>query len=323
MAHENSPSSVMYADFKDLGLKNRDVALVLMDADRSFGDTTLRDRIESRSQLSRAIVHVAPGEVSAGLFNDFSQSSQTLLSRMASKLRERRQGEVMRFIAERYAGPSAQDMQTALRAYGVDESVYRNAVAHISNLALASAADRALLYLMLFVVTGCTGDPRDGVRMVEEFSAKRVGASFRTTEASVQGYEDGLADDGDFALGLMRIVGGRLKGVDAFYRIAPTERGTEIGALASDEGAITDVDEDVSRHHARVFKRNGGYYIIGLKSTNGTTVISGDDKVEHTVEPPKRERSRDYEPQPYRIFPTDTICLGASTRFMVMPFMDD
>ena len=322
MAHDNSPSSIMYADFKNFGLKNRDVALVLLDADRSFGDTTLRDRIESRTQLSRSFVHVAPGEVSEGLFNDFAQSSQTLMSRIASKMKERRETEVTRSIGEHYAGPAAQEMQAALRAYGIDDSMYRNTVNHISKLGMVNEADRSLLYLMLFVATGCTGDPRKAANAVEDFSSSRVGASYRTTEAVVDDFQDDVDDD-DFELGLMRIVGGKLKGTSGFYKISPTEQGTEIGALASEPGSITDVDEDVSRHHARIYKSGRSYYIIGLKSTNGTTVISGDDKQEHVVEPPKRERPRDYVPKPYEIFPTDTICLGASTRFMAMPFMGE
>ena len=321
MAHENSPSSIMYADFKELGLKNRDVALVLFDTDRAFWNSSLRDRIESRTQLSRGIVHVAPGEFDINLFRDFTQSSQTIMSRMATRMRERRETEITRKIAERYAGPSARAMQTALREYGINDSMYRNAVLHVSNLGLVNEADRALLYLMLFVVAGCTGDPREAANVVERFAADRVGASFRTTEASFDSYEPDAPESDDYTLGLMRIVNGRLKGTSAFYRIAATEQGTEIGALATSPGAITDVDEDVSRRHARIYKQGSHYYIIGLKSTNGITVISGEDKIERVVEPPKWERPRDYVPQPYEIFPTDTICLGASTRFMVMTFM--
>ena len=36
---------------------------------------------------------------------------------------------------------------------------------------------------------------------------------------------------------------------------------------------------------------------------------------------PKRNRDRGYSPAPFEIFPTDTICLGSSTRFMVMPML--
>lgn len=319
MANDNSPSSIMYAEFKALGISNRDVASVLLDVNRSYGDVPVLDRINSRTQLSRSFVHVAPGEVPSFLFRDYAQSSQTLLGRIIAKLRKNGDANPALIVRDRMSGPAAQAMQRALRDYNIDDSVYRNALTHISNLPLDNETDRALLYLMLFVVTGCTGDPREGARAVEQFSSDRVGASFRTTEAHV-----GMADEepeDDFALGLMRIVGGKLKGPEAFYRLSATEKGTEIGTLSSEEGAITDVDADVSRRHARIYKRGTHWYIIGLGSTNGTTVISGDDKMEYVVEPPKRERERGYTPEPREIFPTDTICLGSSTRFMVMPML--
>lgn len=311
----------MYAELKTLGISNRDAAIVLLDSDRMYGDSTVLNRIDSRTQLSRSFVHVAPGEVPPFLFRDFQQSSLTLMGRIIAKSKSRNQADAVRQLSERLSGEAAEAMQKALRDYNIDDSVYRNALARIANLELDSETDRALLYLMLFVVTGCTGNPQEGALTVERFSADRVGASFKTTEATV-GVADEQTED-DYALGLMRIVSGRLKGPDAFYRLAANERGTEIGALSSEPGAITDVDEDVSRRHARIYKEGAHWYIVGLKSTNGTTIISGDDKMEYVVEPPKRERGRDYTPKPREIFPTDTICLGASTRFMVMPMMGE
>lgn len=321
MAHDNSPSSVMYAELKTLGISNRDTASALLDVNRAYGDATVLDRINSRTQLSRSFVHVAPGDVPLFLFKDFTQSSQTLLGRIIAKSRRNGEADPALMVRDYMAGPAAQTMQQALRDYNIDDNVYRNALAHIANLSLDNETDRALLYLMLFIVTGSTGDPHEGVRTVEQFSSNRVGASFRTTEAHVGIAEEEPEDD--FALGLMRIVGGKLKGPDAFYLLNATEKGTEIGTLSSEAGSITDVDADVSRRHARIYKQNGHWYVIGLGSTNGTTVISGDDKMEHVVEPPKRERERNYSPEPYEIFPTDTICLGSSTRFMVMPMLGE
>ena len=322
MAYEDSPSSVLYAEMKALGLSNRDTAMVLLDTSYSLGGVNLVDRIESRPQLSRTIVHVAPGEMSPRLFKDFGQSSQVLMGRIVARMRKDGSRDAAGELLQRFTtGESSQNMQQALRDYNLDDSLYRNALAYISGLKLEGNSDRAHLCLMLFVVTGCTGDPAKGAQAVEQFSANRVGASFRTTEdhvnldATIEEAED------DYNLGLMRIVGGRLKGADAFYQLNPTEQGTEIGALSSEKGAITDVDADVSRHHARIYKQGSHWYIVGLKSTNGTTVISGADKIEHVVEPPKRERPRTYVPEPFEIFPTDTICLGSSTRFMVMPMM--
>lgn len=311
----------MYATLKSLGLSNRDAAVALLNTDKSFGDSTLMDRVDSRSMLSRFYVHVAPGEVPRGLFRDFSNSVQTLMGRIIAKSKKGRRNASALHLGELFSGEAAQDMQQALREYNIDDSVYRNALAYIDNLDIANGVDKDLLYFMLFIVTGCTGDPREGAKCVEQFSSDNVGAFFRTAEADV-GMLDDVEEDEGYALGLMRIVGGKLKGANAFYQLDPSEKGTEIGALSTEPGAITDVDADVSRRHARIYKQGPHWYLIGLKSTNGTTVISGEDKKEYVVEPPRRDRDRDYEPTPFEISPTDTICLGASTRFMVMPVLE-
>ena len=324
MAHEHSPSSVMYADLKDFGLKNTEVALVLLAADRSYGGVPMRERISSRTQLSRSIVHVAPGEIDESFFNDFAQSTQAVLSRLVGILKKSGIANPSAAIAKHYTGHAASEMQSALREYGIDDNLYRNVMAHIGRLEGLSEGDRAFLYLLQFVVLGCTGNPRRAADEVDSFSTNRIGVAFRTpvpTLRDFQNLDDEELVEEDTFLGLMRIVGGKLKGADGFYRINPTEQGTVIGALASEPGSITDVDADVSRQHARIYRKDNHYYLIGLKSTNGTTVIAGDDKIEHVVEPPRRERRRDYVPTPYEVFPTDTICLGVSTRFMVIPIM--
>lgn len=315
----------MYAELKALGISNRDAAIALMDTGRVFGDATIMDRIDSRTRLSRDIVHVAPGDIAPMFFKDFNQSAQALVGRAIAKQRSGGRLVAAQNLADTLSSTAAQAMMGALRDYHIDDNVYRNALAHIAKVDVETPADRALLYMLLFVVTGCTGDPFAGARAVENFSTERVGAAFRTTEARVElsAAPTAVEDEDDYALGLMRIVGGRLKGADGFHKLSPTEQGTEIGALASGANVITDVDEDVSRHHARIYKQGSHWYIVGLGSTNGTAVISGDDKLEHVVEPPKRERDRSWQPQPFEIFPTDTICLGVSTRFMVMPVLGD
>ena len=321
----------MYADLKDLGCKNYDVALILMDTDRRFGDMVLLDRIESRSQLSRYIVHVAPGEMSEYFFKDFTRSSGSILSLIAKRQTKGDVARVAPMLVERYSGPSADAMRQALEAYGADGAVYRNALAHIETLDLKSPTQRALLYLMLFIVAGCTGDPHRAAQVVEDFAANYAGAAFQTVEASVMlEAQSGEGDAGavaetevDVRLGLMRIVGGKLKGGSSIYQLNTGAEGTVIGSLASGPGAITDVDADVSREHARIYREGGHWYIVGLKSTNGTTVISGADKTVRTVEPPRAERERSYTPEPMEILPSDTICLGASTRFIVMPIWAD
>ena len=328
MAHENSPSAVMYAELKDLGLKKSDSAALLLDTKRQGAGGWLDDRVNSPSQLTRYIVQTAPGEMSRAFFQDFGQSAPTIMGRIATKMRKdgKTTSEANAVIAQRFSGASATAMQQALDAYGIDSSIYRNALAHIAGLQPLSETDRALLYLMLFLVTGCIGDPGEAAQEVERFSTNRVGAAFRTTEASwddlgnANARSDAGVSEDMTLLGLMRIVDGKLKG-GSLHRLTTDPAGTEMGSLAIGQNAITDVDADVSRHHARIYCEGGCWYIVGLKSTNGTSIISGGDKLERVVEPPKKDRPRDYVPKPVEIRPSDTICLGVSTRYLVMPIV--
>ena len=317
MDHEKTPSTVMFAELKALGISNHDAAHILLDTSRPLGSSTVRERIESRTQLSRRIVHVAPGELDADLFCDYAQSVTVMLERFGVTWRRRFRGEMMQTINERLTGRTAQAMQRALHAFGADADVYRNALARIAGLQLRNEANLAKLHLLLFVVTGCTGDPAEGARLAERYAAENLESTFVTPRAEVEFTEDTAPVP--MALGLIRMVSGHLKGADSLYNVAADEAGTEIGAFASSAGAITDVDPDVSRYHARVYRKDGRWYVIGLRSLNGTVVIGGDDKQVHVVEPPRWSRAADYVPQPYEIFPADTLCFGATTRYLVVP----
>jgi hypothetical protein len=58
MNHGNSPSSVMYAELKQMGMSNRDVAAILLDSKRTFGESPLQNRIglETDLQASRWVL---------------------------------------------------------------------------------------------------------------------------------------------------------------------------------------------------------------------------------------------------------------------------
>ena len=139
---------------------------------------------------------------------------------------------------------------------------------------------------------------------------------FSTTELSVgEGFTAAVEPEVKHAerLGLIRIVGNAAK--PPLYPLNEGEGGTVIGSLATGTGAITDVDRDVSRRHARVFAKDGYWYVQGLGSTNGTVLISGADMSQHVVEPPRHTRRPGVEYPPVPLWHSDTICLGATTRF--------
>ena len=73
------------------------------------------------------------------------------------------------------------------------------------------------------------------------------------------------------ALGLIRtdnelVVGGP-------YAIEPSATGSIIGALALEDGAVTDVGPDASARHLRIFTEDNAWYAQDLGSTNGTYLV--------------------------------------------------
>ena len=60
MAHEDTPSSVMYSILKGLKVSNKDAATILLSPAQKYGEKLLRDRIEERTFLSRLTHAEAP-----------------------------------------------------------------------------------------------------------------------------------------------------------------------------------------------------------------------------------------------------------------------
>lgn len=321
MAHNNSPSSVMYAELKALGINNRDAATILLDVDTKFGTGKLRARIESRSQLSRSIVHVPPGELDASLFRDYSKSVPRIVHRVLDGLEKRRSEDAVAFIVDTFSGSAAEAMQKALIAYGIDSSAYRNALFRISQLEEVEIADKAELYVMLFVVTGCTGDPSEAAHAVTRATIETFKTDFKTPKVTVDMQGIGARKPGK-RLALARILDNGLIFTGSMHPLATGGSKTIIGAFAKGENVISDVGEDVSRRHAAIYEKDGHWYVIGLGSLNGTAVIGGSDKLVHIVEPPREARPHGFAPKPYEVLPTDIICFGATTRFMALPIPD-
>ncbi|WP_368143191.1 FHA domain-containing protein [Collinsella aerofaciens] len=108
-------------------------------------------------------------------------------------------------------------------------------------------------------------------------------------------------------LGLLRVQGGYV--VSAPRWIQPSEQGVEIGALATGEGDITDVGDDVSARHAHVWcDDQNAWYVEDLSSTNGTVVVNGATNVCTQVEPGRRAQ----------LNPGDELRLGESTTYAIL-----
>ena len=305
----------MYAKLKEFGISNRDAASTLLNVRLTFDGRMLRNRVDESSQLSRRIVHTTPGEIPIGLFNNFHITCPQIERRILSSLAiERFKGDeaaANKALADELAGPCAERMLKALEGCGVDGSVFRNMTSYIEHADLIREEDRTLLSLMNFVITGCVGNPQTASILVVDYATNVLGADFQTAQTVISASTRPMTTQTDIVLGLVRIVDGHIKAGSQMHVLNP--EGTEIGLLPTSKHIVTDVDEDVSRRHAYVWRQDDTWYVRDLGSTNGTRLISGADGSEVLV-PTEPEN-------PVPVAPTDIICLGATTRFIAMPVL--
>ena len=320
MARIDTPSSVMYNMLKRYGMSNHAVASSLLNTTLSFDGKLLQDRIDESSQLSRRVVHTRPGDMPIGLFNDFLITCPQLMRKAVdARAVSKHSGNVEAAIAELDSlinDEATEKMIAALETCNVDSSAYRNMTSFIRHAELASERNRTLLAFMLFVITGCVGDPKVAALLVVQYATDVLGADFQTAQTIVSVATMPKPAKADVRIGLVRIINGHIVAGSRMHMLDPN--GTEIGLLPRSRHVVTDVAEDVSRRHARIWRENGRWYITGLGSTNGTRVVSGTTGQMTIVELPRAERSDEDEPPVVEIAPTDILHLGETTQFIVM-----
>lgn len=310
-----TPSSVLYDDLHHFGgMSNVDAARVLLSARVGPGGTSPRDRVTSRTFLSRNVVHANPDDVNPAMFADFDVSAQTICSCVL-----RRHGNDRAALVEHYAGDAATRMEGALKSCGRDSQVYANEVARLSCVRLRSEPDRCALLLFLFCACGCLADASHAASLVEEFARRRLAQDISTVQDSVEtaGSLAELADAsqlGPRSLGLLRMIDG--VGRPPILALEPS--GSLVGSLAQGPGAVNDVEPDVSRQHLRIWREGERWLCQGLHSTNGTSIVSGADGEVISVEPPRSRQNAKFDYPPQELREGDTLCLGKSTRFLVM-----
>lgn len=298
----------MYADFRGFGgIAHRDAALILLDGKISIGGKTIEERIGDRTFLSREVVHARPASIPSKLFSDFTVSAKTMTARLIAA-RGGRQAGCSEVIAH-YRGTAATIMRDALDACGIDPMPYGNAVRKVMSLHLERESDRALLLVMLFLVTGCLADPARAIETVGAFAESELSASLDTLVADEAAHGAPASRPAEQRLGLVRIVDGAFR--PPIRELSCKPEGTVIGCLPDGPDSIADVDADVSRRHALIWREGDRWFVRDLASTNGTTVISGADRTARRVD-------GDEHAEPFEIRNSDILCLGATTRFLVM-----
>lgn len=319
---DDTPSRVMYADLKRFGrISNYDAARMLL-ADRAIEDGRVspRSRIEDRTYLSRQIVNAAPGQQPPELFEDFSRSAQAVLARLLAAHGADQSGRQL--VERHYASEAPAAMCAALDRCGIDSHVYRNIVSRAELSDTMTDYQRTVLLVMTFLAMGCLASPADVTELVSGYVRERLCLEANTMETTVgEGVQDRAPAADDERLALMRLFpDGSLR--PAVYSLSTDGAGTVVGALACEDGSITDVDADVSRRHLRIVRRDGMWLAEGLGSTNGTALIAPGSDEREVVEPPRSERSeRDCPPR--RIRHGDILVLGATTRFLVVRVTED
>lgn len=162
--------------------------------------------------------------------------------------------------------------------------------------------------LVLFVAVGCSADVRSSVTYAIDYAHATCGGATSTprslSTSTVTGDHEAAPAH---PLGLLRVQNGYV--VSAPRWIQPSEQGVEIGALATGEGDITDVGDDVSARHAHVWCDDQNvWYVEDLSSTNGTVVVNGATNVCTQVEPGRSAQ----------LNPGDELRLGESTTYAIL-----
>ena len=308
----HTPSSYMYADLRSFGgISNKAAAIDLLTEQTLYGNAVLRDRINERTFLSRQIVHATPDRVHPEFFSDFHKSAQTITSKIVSNLeRPTAYDEVI----HHYGEVASRGMAALLKKYSLDGNLYANAVHRINVSPMTETHDKAVLLVMMFVVTGCLANPELAIETTRSFMKKNMPFTFSTLRPTMTD-PDTLSEQPDkqTKLGLIRLSGDTV--CSSIYPLSTGKEGSVIGLMATGKQNINDVDIDVSRKHLRIFREGNAWYAQGLGSTNGTMLISGADKSIRVVEPPK---SANKKFPPMEISNGDTLCLGKTTQFLVL-----
>ena len=317
-----TPSHTLFADLKAFGhISNHDAAMILLSPEACSNGIPIRSRASTdRTFLSREIVHALPGRYGIASFNSFPRTAQQLETLVLSRLKD--EGKGLEEFSSHYREAAGRSMCAAISGIGQDSNLYRNALERIQASEDLSDATKAHLAFMLFVVTGCLGIPSLSVEIVSDYAEQSLSCRISTVETQIgSGYAHAVAaSQHDVCLGLLRIVDGEAR--PPIHPLSLEPEGSIIGALAAGPGGITDVGNDVSRQHARIWREDGTWWVQGLGSTNVTMLISGDTHEPTIVELPRSKRTSDETPAPVEIANSDLLRLGSTTDFLVMRIAD-
>lgn len=304
--HEPTPCGALFDILKRHGgISHRNLAsMILSERQLSDGRSAL-SRASDRSWVSHFVVHAPVGSLQPGYFRDWGVAAQRVMGRLRARSGRRMTNEK---IIGMVCGEQGMAMERALAACRQDVRLYRNALTRLTTGKGYTTGERAEAVLVLFVAVGCSANVPAAVAYTMDYVTATMGGRMGTPEAGAL-TEDVATGDAEAALtrplGLIRVEDGYLAG--APHWVDPASAGAEIGILALGAHDITDVEADVSEHHAAVRwdDADSCWKVRDLGSTNGTAVVSALAGEEHSLAPGEE----------CALMPGDELRLGSQTVF--------
>ena len=303
---ELTPCGAMFDIFKRAAhLSHIDLCDLVLSSRPLADGRSPQSRATDRSWVSRFIVRAPVGTLQERYFADYGTSATRIMSQLALRRRNPMDSTA---VLNMVCGPSGEPMVRALEECHQDTNLYRNALERLSQAAELMPAERAEAVLVLFIAVGCSADVRTSVTYAIDYAHTTCGGATSTPRSLSASAVVGEAEDAPaHPLGLLRVENGYV--ISAPCWIQPSEDGVEIGALATGEGDITDVGDDVSARHAHIWCDDSGvWFVEDLSSTNGTVVVSGVTRVCTQVEPGRIAQ----------LNPGDELKLGESTTYAIL-----
>lgn len=303
---ELTPCGAMFDIFKRAAHLSHIELCGLVLSSRPFADgRSPQSRAADRSWVSRFIVRAPVGTLQQRYFAEYGTSAARIMSQLA--LRQRNPMDSTAVI-NMVCGPAGEPMVRALEECHQDTNLYRNALDRLSQAAELMPAERAEAVLVLFVAVGCSADVRSSVNYAIDYAHATCGGGTSTPRSLGMSLTAGEREPAPaHPLGLLRVQNSFV--VSAPRWIQPSEQGVEIGALATGEGDITDVGDDVSARHAHIWcDAQNIWRVEDLSSTNGTVVVNGATRVCIQVEPGRSAQ----------LNPGDELKLGESTTYAIL-----
>lgn len=286
---ELTPCGAMFDIFKRAAHLSHIELCGLVLSSRPLADgRSPQSRAADRSWVSRFIVRAPVGTLQHRYFAEYGTSAARIMSQLA--LRQRNPMDSTAVI-NMVCGPAGEPMVRALEECHQDTNLYRNALGRLSQAAELMPAERAEAVLVLFVAVGCSADVRSSVNYAIDYAHATCGGGTSTPRSLGMSMTAGEREPAPaHPLGLLRVQNSFV--VSAPRWIQPSEQGVEIGALATGEGDITDVGDDVSARHAHIWcDAQNIWHVEDLSSSNGTVVVNGATRVCIQVEPGRSPNS--------------------------------